>query len=146
MAGSTKDESITFVLAGMEEYLSELHLHNVAHLSHFLLVKWRWQDLLWRQNVPFSLNDIVEVKRQVYILISPESYSVLSLSFDFVCFLYFGKSSDLTIVSRSYAFDFLAIIWSNWWCTEAIWGLLGPLMIVVALQRKPLLVWTLREV
>ena len=39
MAGNTKDKSITFVLAGMEEYLSELHLHNLAHLSHFLLVK-----------------------------------------------------------------------------------------------------------
>lgn len=39
MAGNTKDESITFVLTGMEEYLSELHLHNLAHLSHFLLVK-----------------------------------------------------------------------------------------------------------
>lgn len=79
MAGNTKDKSITFVLAGMEEYLSELHLHNLAHLSHFLLVKWRLQDLLWRKNVPFSLKNILEVKRQVYILISPQSYIHCSL-------------------------------------------------------------------
>lgn len=146
MAGNTKGESVTFVLAGMEEDLSELHLHNLAHLSHFILVKWRLQDLLWRQNAPFSFKRIAEVKRAVYTLLFPESHSLLSLWFGVVWFLCFGKRSHLTLVPLSYAFDSLTTIWCNWFYTEAIWGLLGPLMRAVVLQRKLLLAWMLGEV
>lgn len=81
MAGNTKDESITFVLAGMEEYLSELHLHNLAHLSHFLLVKWRLQDLLWRQNVPFSLKILLKLKIKFAFSFPKDTYSLLSFWF-----------------------------------------------------------------